>query len=104
MHDCFSVMTKIQEKVALVMSSPVYFLRELSAASVVALTALSDTDIYVQKQLAKIQEHADQKQRYNIIHGIALCLEKILASRGVRYVLEQDCSNLHTEMNKNLLK
>nr|KAG5714429.1 hypothetical protein BaRGS_006875 [Batillaria attramentaria] len=73
--------SQLSKQAMVVMASPVYFLRELSAACVVALTPLDATETCVNELLDRLEFKASARNRNNHIHGTLMCLEKLLNAR-----------------------
>ena len=97
MFDCFlmylfffllRLTTHLRTTVLDAVSSPVYFLRELSATAVVALTPLDATETCVKELLARVATESACHNCSNMIHGTLMCLDKLLASRTLRYIDE----------------
>lgn len=82
--DFGSLAADLHEKLRATLSSPVYYLRELSATALAALTPLCDTKNCMRELLKWLQNFEIEQLSSNSIHGTLLCLDKLFISRIIR--------------------
>jgi hypothetical protein len=75
----WSLKTAVQKAV----SNPVYSLRDLAASAVVVLTPLDATNTFLKELLSQLNAATGSRLSSNELHGVCLCLDKVLATRSV---------------------
>lgn len=78
-----SQITEFKNRIQLLLSSPVYYLRHLSASAFVAMVTVQCMRDSLIDLLKDIPESLCSSHLYNRLHGTLLCLEKILIIRDI---------------------
>ncbi|XP_021346586.1 uncharacterized protein LOC110445988 isoform X1 [Mizuhopecten yessoensis] len=79
-----SLITEFQSRIGFLLASPVYYLRHLTASAFVAMVTVQSVGDSLMGLLKDIPQTPCPSHKYNRLHGILLCLEKILVIHNIR--------------------